>query len=511
MNELEKEKLVLETEELERELASKDFVSFADYVFIPNNFSTDYIQNWHTILLCEALEAVERGDILKLLIEMPPRHSKSEHVSRLFPSWFLGRNPRAEIIHGSHTDKFAEGFGKDVRDLICTNRYQNVFPNVHLRKDQSSKTDWQITSGGSYMARGVGGAITGAGADLFIVDDPVKDWKDANSVVKQKDTWDWFRAVVSTRLSPEGRVVLMMTRWNTQDVIGKSIENEGLVEDGGEWVRLRFPAIAEKDEEHRKKGEALWESRFPLPLLHKKKNTLGTQMWSALYQQDPVRAMGATFRKETFQYFAMSDFERVHEPLRKSDFRCGVFVDPAFSTRDESDDVVVMLVGEHKHTKDLYVFDIFADTVPPSVSISYAISMVQKWQSRGFKVGFVSAEDVSLNKDQQKFVEKLEAKIKERRIYADLERFKPVGKKEDRIKFELEPLFSSGKIYFRSEHEDTMIFTKLEKQLLDFPAGDKVDIPDTLAQAVHTFWNKVVSDEVTEEEMHKDFLKYGKV
>ena len=506
-----KDKIIARREQARRALARNSFPTFMSYSFRPNNNLTHYLESWHTKLLCEALEAVERGDVRFLIIELPPRHSKSEHVSRYFPAWFIGRHPRAEIIHGSHTEKFAEGFGKDVRDILSSQHYQNVFSGIHLRKDQNSKTDWQITAGGSYKARGVGGATTGAGADLFIVDDPIKDWKDANSPVKLKDVWDWFRSVVSTRLSPDGRVVLMMTRWNTQDVIGRALEQDGVLEDGGKWLRLRFPAIAESDEDYRKKGEPLWPDRFTLPNLEEKKKTLGTQMWSALYQQDPIRAMGEIFRKQTFQYFAMSDFERVKEPLNIKDFRCGVFVDPAFSSRDESDDVVVMLVGEHKHTKDLYLFDIFADTVPPSVSISYTLMMVEKWQARGFRVDFVSAEEVHINRDQQNFVEQLELKMKERRLYADLLRFHPKGKKEDRIKFELEPMFSSGKVYFRLDHEDSMIFTKTEKQLLDFPAGDKVDIIDTLAQSAFTFRNLGDTGEVSESDMEKDFLKFGKV
>ena len=174
-------------------------------------------------------------------------------------------------------------------------------------------------------------------------------------------------------------------------------------------------------------------------------------------------------------------------------------------------DVVVMLVGEHKHTKDLYIFDIFADTVPPSIAISYALMMVEKWQARGFRVDFVSAEEVHINKDQQNFVEQLELKMKERRLYADLLRFHPKGKKEDRIKFELEPMFSSGKVSFRLDHEDSMIFTKTEKQLLDFPAGDKVDIIDTLAQTAFTFRNLGDTGEVSEADMEKDFLRFGKV
>lgn len=433
-----------------------------------------------------------------MIFELPPRHTKSEHVSRHFPAWFLGRNPLGEVIHASHTGVFAEKFGRDVRDIITSNVHQNVFPNTKIRKDQNSKTDWKLESGGSYIARGIGGATTGEGADLFVVDDPFKDWKDANSLVMLENVWDWYASVATTRLAPDGRIVLMMTRWNTEDLIGRVIEQDGLVENGGKWHRCRLPAIADGSVElhpldpRENKGEALWPARFPLEKLEEKREN-GVRKFAAMYQQDPIRAMGNVFKKEDFRYFALSD-------LNPQDFDVGIFVDPAFSTRESSDDVAIGTVARHKISKEIYILDALGEPLVDSAAFNYIISSAEKWKAAGWGVRFISNEIATINEDQQLFMKNLDRRMREEGKIFMLLPFNPRGwgKKEDRIKSSLEPYFDRHAIHFRCDDTGNPAWRKIEEQFLKFPVSQKDDLIDMISQAAIVFDER--GDDGNEEE-----------
>ena len=198
--------------------------------------------------------AVERGDIKRLMIFMPPRSGKSTLASIYFPAWFIGRNPTKQIITASYSGRLSEDFGRKVRNTISDSDFGDIFPNVSLAPDSKASNRWHTNKDGVYMAVGVQGATTGRGADLFIIDDPVRDAAEADSELIRDKVWDWFATVAYTRLQPEGRIVVVQTRWHEDDLSGRLLTD---MEDGGQqWDVLTLPAIAEENDVlGRKPGE----------------------------------------------------------------------------------------------------------------------------------------------------------------------------------------------------------------------------------------------------------------
>lgn len=327
-----------------RELARRHLIDFNRYVY------DGYKDSWHIKLLCEALEHAIAGDIRFLFIEMPPRHSKSLNVSQLLPAYLVGQDPDTPIIVSSYSGELATDHGRETRNVIDGQAYQNVF-KTRLAEDSKAKGKWNTASPdgkggykprkGSYFAVGVGGSITGRGARFFIIDDPFKDRKEADSEVIREERWKWYRAVARTRLTPDGRMIIMHTRWHQDDIIGRLTEREETKEPWvdyfdwlkgkrAKWVRLRLPAIATTDEEYRRDGEALWPEQYPLEELEDIKTTLGPYEFSALYQQSPNNDETREFKTE---WYKRIDDEAV------SFMNCRRFltIDTAMSKKAEAD------------------------------------------------------------------------------------------------------------------------------------------------------------------------------
>lgn len=264
----------------------------------------------HHELIAQKLEAVERGEIKRLMIFMPPRHGKSELASVRFPAWYLGRNPTHQIITASYAHKLAAKFGRQVRNLIASPEYQKIFPGITLSEDSQAKDLFNTNRGGVYMATGVDGSVTGSGGHVVSIDDPVKGRQEADSETIQETAWDWYRGDLYTRLMPGAAIVLTQTRWNEADLAGMILESEGRVEDGGQWTVLDLPAINER-------GEALWPEWYPLDALEIIKENIGARNWSALYQQRPQPDEGTFFQRAWFKewdslpslrYYGTSDY-----------------------------------------------------------------------------------------------------------------------------------------------------------------------------------------------------------
>jgi len=293
--------------------------------FIQLNFPT-YRDNWHHRLLIEALERVERGELKRLIVLMPPRHGKSEIASIQFPSWFIGRNPEKSIIAASYAGDLALDFGRKTRDLVHSKEYGYIFSGVKLKEDSQAAGRWATNKGGSYIAAGVGGALTGRGADVFLIDDPVKNREEADSEVLREKTWDWYRSTVRTRLSPKGAIVVVQTRWHDDDLVGRLLSSEN----AKEWEVIEFPAIATQTEEFRKIGDALWEDQYSLEILQDIKRELGSYEWSSLYQQQPVDEEAQEFKKEMFK-------ERRWDEVEKLSTRRFLTIDTAVSQKAAAD------------------------------------------------------------------------------------------------------------------------------------------------------------------------------
>ncbi len=303
-----------------RELARRHLLDF-----VRHNFP-EYRVNWHHRLLAEKLEAVERGELKRLMVFMPPRHGKSELCSVQFPAWAIGRNPDRNIIEASYSSDLSTDFGRQVRNLIADPAYRNLFPGVSLAEDSQAKGKWNTSGRGAYNAVGVGGATTGKGADILLIDDPVKNRQDADSPVIRESTWQWYKSTARTRLSPDGAIVIIVTRWHTDDLAGRILAGEN----AHLWEVISLPAVATRDEPQRKQGEALWADHFTLAKLEETRRDIGSYEFAALYQQNPIASEFQEFKPEWFRKKPWSELEG--RQLSKY-----LTVDTAFSKRDEAD------------------------------------------------------------------------------------------------------------------------------------------------------------------------------
>jgi predicted phage terminase large subunit-like protein len=267
----------------------------------------------HHRLIARHLEAVERGDIKRLMITMPPRHGKSMLASEFFPAWYIGRNPDHYVVTATYAQELADDFGRKVKNQIEDDAYKAIFPGVSLADDSKSAKRFHIDGSlggyehstgqrGAFYAVGVGGPLTGRGAHLLLIDDPVKNREDAESEVIRKKTKDWYTSTAYTRLMPGGRIVIIQTRWHEDDLAGW-LQNEHKHEG---WVVLNLPAINDA-------GEALWPEQYDVPALEQIKRALPPRDWSALYQQSPSPETGDYFKRE---WIHLADHEPPREHMR---------------------------------------------------------------------------------------------------------------------------------------------------------------------------------------------------
>jgi len=253
----------------------------------------------HVAIIMQHLVAVERGEIKRLIIEAPPRHTKTLSVSTVFPAWYLARHPEREVILATYSQERANDLGRALRDVLQNPMHTALFPLAKIRRDQQGVKSIGIVGGGKAHAVGIGGPTTGRGAHVFVVDDPFKDRMQADSVKRRKTVIEWFSSVASTRVYKGGAIIVMATRWHEDDLSGWLLANQS---DQG-WVRLRLPAIAEDADDAlgRDVGDALWPENFDLGTLASMRGIMLPRDWSALYQQRPVAAEGGRFKRAWFE------------------------------------------------------------------------------------------------------------------------------------------------------------------------------------------------------------------
>lgn len=303
----------------ERELCRRRLLPYVK-MLIPT-----YQAGWFHKDLAARLERfarrVEAGESPRLIINVPPRHGKSEQASKAFVSWFLGRNPSKQIIAATHSEKLALDNSRDVLNNMKDRGHQKVFPDVSLSKEQKGATGWRTGQSGSYKPVGVGAGIAGYGADILIIDDPHKD-TEAYSPTVRESVWRWYKSSATTRLMPGAGIILIQTRWTMDDLTGRVIDEEGKLEEGGDWEVVSYPAEAVEDEYRlpngrivheateravllRKKDEMLHPERWPERLLRKHKKD--PVIWQALYQQNPIAGEAAQFTEEMFPFCTTRD------------------------------------------------------------------------------------------------------------------------------------------------------------------------------------------------------------
>jgi predicted phage terminase large subunit-like protein len=270
-----------------RQKASNDFMAYVNYVW------PSFIHGRHHEKMARAFERVARGEVKRLIINMPPRHTKSEFASYLLPSWFLGMYPSKKIIQTSHTAELAVGFGRKVRNLVDSDAYKDIFPGVALQSDSKAAGRWATNYGGDYFAIGVGGAVTGKGADLLIIDDPHSEQEAALSETNPEiydKTYEWYTSGPRQRLQPGGAIVVVMTRWSKKDLTGQVIK-AAAQRSGEEWEVIDFPAILPS-------GKPLWPQFWSLKELSALKEELPNGKWMAQYMQQPTSDVSAIIKRE---------------------------------------------------------------------------------------------------------------------------------------------------------------------------------------------------------------------
>jgi len=279
-------KEALDSKTLQRE--GKD--SFIRYV---KHMWTDFIEGEHHKIFAQKLEDVANGKIKRLIVNMPPRHTKSEFASTFFPSWLLGRNPKLKLMQITHTAELAFRFGRKVRDIIDSEEYKQVFPDVSLKQDSKSAGRWETNKGGEAFYSGIGGAVTGRGADLLVLDD-IHSEQDALSPKALDNAWDYYSSGPRQRLQPGGAIVIVMTRWSTKDLTGRLLAAQTDPK-ADKWEVVEFPAIFPET------GNPLWKEFWSIEELESIKASLPVSKWSAQWLQNPTSEEGAILKREWWQ------------------------------------------------------------------------------------------------------------------------------------------------------------------------------------------------------------------
>ena len=267
-----------------RAKAQNDFMAFVKHVY------EGFIEGDHHKKVAQKFEKLAANPGSRIIVNMPPRHTKSEFASYLLPAWLIGKNPTLKIIQTTHTAELAVRFGRKVRNLMELDLYKAIFPDVELRVDSKAAGRWETEQGGEYYAAGVGGAITGRGADLLIIDDPHSE-QDALSETAMESAYEWYTSGPRQRLQPGGSIVVVMTRWSLKDLTGKLIKAQGSDVMSDQWDMIEFPAILPSD-------NILWPEFWKKEELLKVKASLSLAKWNAQWQQNPTAEEGAIIKKE---------------------------------------------------------------------------------------------------------------------------------------------------------------------------------------------------------------------
>ena len=327
--------------QIKREVARRNLIEFT------RQMNPAYQVGWFNTAIAAALEQfyydVIEGKQPRLMIFAPPRSGKSELFSRMFPAWAFGKNPDLQIIASSYSADLSTRMNRDVQRIMMNDKYTQIFPSAMLNSKRvardgndalrNSEIFEIVGHKGSYRSAGVGGGITGMGADISIIDDPVKDAAEANSPTYREKVWEWYTTTLYTRLSPKSGVLLGMTRWHEDDLAGRLIKE--MANNGDNWQILKFKAIAEEQEEFRNVGEVLHPERFSLERYKKIKSAIGSYAWGALYQQSPTTKGGEIIKGSWFgRYDILPRLKRV-----------GVFVDTAQKKGEYNDFSVLLLAG----------------------------------------------------------------------------------------------------------------------------------------------------------------------
>ena len=327
---------------MEKELAQKTFMGFVSQVW------PEFISGRHHKIMAKAFERVANGECKRLIINMPPRHTKSEFASYLLPAWFLGKFPNKKVIQSSNTGELAVGFGRKVRNLVDSENYKAIFPNLHLQQDSKAAGRWNTSKGGDYFAIGVGGTVTGKGANLLIIDDPHSEQEAAlasgNPEVFDK-VYEWYTSGPRQRLQPGGAIVIVMTRWALRDLTGQVLK-AAAARGGEQWEVIEFPAIMPS-------GLPVWPEFWSLPELEALRNELPNSKWQAQYQQNPVGNESAIVKRDWWQWweeekpprcdYILQTWDTAFEKNQRADYSAGTTWGIFYLDEDKNKPHIILL------------------------------------------------------------------------------------------------------------------------------------------------------------------------
>jgi predicted phage terminase large subunit-like protein len=440
--------------QITQNLSKESFLDFIQHVY------PGYKVGPHHLKLIQIFEDIAAGKKKRVIVNIAPRHGKSELISYLAPAWFLGKYPQKKIIMGSHTADLAVNFGRRVRNLVGSEAYKDVFPQVELQSDSKSASRWGTNFNGEYFAIGVGGALAGRGADLFIIDDPHSEQE---AKTGRPDVflpaWEWFQSGPLQRLMPGGAIIVVMTRWSKLDLTGQIIQQMDRNEDVDPWEVIEFPAI--KDD-----GTALWPEFWDVDELLAKKAALDIRYWNAQYMQNPVSEEGALIKREWWQIwdkesppqceFIIMSLDAAQEATTRADFNAlttwGVFFN------EETNNFAIILLNSIKKRLEF-----------PELK-KLVIDEYREWQPDSFMVEKKS-NGAALYQEL-------------RRMGIPCQEFTP-GKGQDKIARvnAVSDLFASGIVFA----PDRRWAKEVIEECNDFPAGINDDLVDSTTLALLRF------------------------
>ena len=440
----------IKLEEKRKESAIKnDFMSFVKYVW------PDFIEGSHHKIMSEKFNKVATGDLKRIVINMAPRHTKSEFASYLLPSWMIGKNPKLKIIQATHTTELAVRFGRKAKNLIDSQEYQKIF-QTKLREDSKAAGRWETNEGGEYFAAGVGGSITGRGADLLIIDDPHSE-QDALNTNALERTWEWYTSGPRQRLQPGGIIVVVMTRWNTKDLTGKLI-NAQKESKADQWEVIEFPAILPND-------KPLWPEYWKLEELEGVKAGLPIGKWNAQYQQNPTAEEGSIIKREWWNLWD-KDLPPLHHVIQS--------YDTAFLKKETADYSAITTWGVFYPTEDsgpnLILLDVVKDQFEFPELRRVALEQYNYWKPESVIVeGKASGMPLTFELRKQGI---------------PVINYTPSRGNDKHARVNaVAPLFESGQVWAT----DDKFAEEVIEECAAFPYGDHDDLVDSMTQAVMRF------------------------
>jgi len=442
---------------LKREKAQIDFTKFVKEMW------PGFIDGRHHKVMAKKFQEIAEGKIKRLIINMPPRHTKSEFASFLLPAWFLGKYPNKKIIQTSNTAELAVGFGRKVRNLVDSEQYAKIFPNVNLRSDSKAAGRWATNAGGEYFAIGVGGTVTGKGADLLIIDDPHSEQEAALAATSPEifdKVYEWYTSGPRQRLQPGGSIVVVMTRWSKKDLTGRIIQSSIDKEGNDDWEVIDFPAILPS-------GNPLWPEFWSLEELLSLQSELPAGKWNAQYQQSPTSEEGAIVKREWW---------RIWEPDRPP--ACEFIIqswDTAFTKSERSDYSACTTWGvfykdENPNDPNVILLDAFKKRMEFPELKEKAFNHYKEWEPDAFIVE-AKASGAPLI-------------FELRAMGIPVSEFTPSRGNDKMVRINsVSDLFASGKVWAPS----TRWADELIEEMAAFPNSDHDDLVDSTTQALIRF------------------------